>query len=944
MNPDTFLSYVVPNHGNIVTATKHGSNGRFSHTAHSNTLEAGALITRKSAAGEDTYFAVASFNDWYTDPGGRKRLRTQQNVAGIKSWYVDIDVGKGKEYPDVATALTDLVRVSTHFNCSPSIIVRSGNGLHAYWVCAAEVPVQTWNQVAAGIVSAFLSQQLKFDKMCTTDVARILRTPGSLNYKEPSDPKAVVLLFPQDENVRTHELEVMEQVFTKWATVKPLHGSKVAGPNAELAGGMRSHEPADMGRIVSRCPQFGELHATGGATAGYDMWWGMMTVLRHCSDPTSWIEPLAGKHPTYNYDANVEKLEDAAAQEHGAGLCDRFRMLNPAPCGSCKHAGKVRSPIALGYEDEPTEMPFGWKAVDGITYRGIKDDNGNVEWVIALDFVVSDVEVMFVPAIGVDVVGEWRVMFKQAYPNQTPRTYEIPIPALSELRAFRTQVAHQGLIAQDHKTKTLRELMVSWTEQLRSADEFTTTINQCGWVEGPRRGFAVGDTVYWSDGTEELSTAIQLASAMAPAGTLRGWKDAADLIVSSGSIALHIALASAFAAPLVLLSGIEGMTLNLTSNNTGVGKTAALRTAQAVWGNPKSLMAKVNDTEKSIAMKIAMLRNLPVYWDEIHLAGDGAAFLKLAYQLGQGADQSRLTRNAELREGGGWTTMLIAGSNMSLQELASSKSASAGAGVARIIEVYSGPLTGHAGAAAQMTFAKLRLHHSHAGRIYAKYLVTHHDELEKEVQGLMAELAALPGVAGDTDRFNVAGIAVLVVGARVASKLGLVQLDVGGILRSLVSSMVTQAAVTVEELTPQQSGLQVVQEYMSSNTHQRLVTSSINRDAGRRHPNDHRVVEIPHTGVVAYQMSIEGDILIPVMQFRRWLQRRKEMWPVVSMQLKSVLGVDTRARVTIAAGTTLSTGGRQLCIYIPAGTMDDEEVTAPTSSVNSEISSSRSRP
>ena len=95
------------------------------------------------------------------------------------------------------------------------------------------------------------------------------------------------------------------------------------------------------------------------------------------------------------------------------------------------------------------------------------------------------------------------------------------------------------------------------------------------------------------------------------------------------------------------------------------------------------------------------------------------------------------------------------------------------------------------------------------------------------------------------------------------------------------------------------------------------------------------MVDVPRNGRVLYQQSVDGDLLIPTRQFRRWIERRREQWAAISMHLDS-LGADVVQRASPAAGTTLEVP-RQQCIYLPAGTLGEPPRVNPATSSNADL-------
>ena len=67
----------------------------------------------------------------------------------------------------------------------PTMIVGSGTGgFHVYWRLRELVTPAQFEPMAAALVKAAQSHGLKFDAQCTSDVCRLLRVPGTWNFKE----------------------------------------------------------------------------------------------------------------------------------------------------------------------------------------------------------------------------------------------------------------------------------------------------------------------------------------------------------------------------------------------------------------------------------------------------------------------------------------------------------------------------------------------------------------------------------------------------------------------------------------------------------------------------------------------------------------------------------------------------------------------------------------
>jgi len=118
------------------------------------------LVTRLGQS-QDTYVGVL--------PRVRRSGKAADVEVGHVAW-VDLDDAEAVEAADT-------------FPVPPSLKLSSGNGQHRYWVLDAPTP-------AAEIVEANrrLATHLKAD-LAATDRARIMRAPGTLNHKDPDDPR-----------------------------------------------------------------------------------------------------------------------------------------------------------------------------------------------------------------------------------------------------------------------------------------------------------------------------------------------------------------------------------------------------------------------------------------------------------------------------------------------------------------------------------------------------------------------------------------------------------------------------------------------------------------------------------------------------------------------------------------------------------------------------------
>jgi hypothetical protein len=146
-----------------------------------------------STAGHNAYFACAE----YKTQGTRKA----DNVTQARAFWLDLDCGgakaaNGDGYAtkrEAAEALVEFCKVAGLPN--PTALVDSGNGWHVYWVLDTDVSPEEWRAYSRVWKALTKKHGLRADPSRTCDIASVLRVPGTLNLKDPTDAKPVKLKF-----------------------------------------------------------------------------------------------------------------------------------------------------------------------------------------------------------------------------------------------------------------------------------------------------------------------------------------------------------------------------------------------------------------------------------------------------------------------------------------------------------------------------------------------------------------------------------------------------------------------------------------------------------------------------------------------------------------------------------------------------------------------------
>jgi hypothetical protein len=124
------------------------------------------------------------------------------NLRRICAWAVDIDDGTKEEQAAriVGSPLW------------PSLVVETKRGYQVYWR-AKDATVPTWNEIVLERLVPYFGADLR-----ARDIARILRVPGFLHWKDPANPFRIRTVWEWD--VAYHEAALFDAFTSKAETEK----------------------------------------------------------------------------------------------------------------------------------------------------------------------------------------------------------------------------------------------------------------------------------------------------------------------------------------------------------------------------------------------------------------------------------------------------------------------------------------------------------------------------------------------------------------------------------------------------------------------------------------------------------------------------------------------------------------------------------------------------
>ena len=145
-------------------------------------------------------------------------------------------------------------------------------------------------------------------------------------------------------------------------------------------------------------------------------------------------------------------------------------------------------------------------------------------------------------------------------------------------------------------------------------------------------------------------------------------------------------LAASFAAPILKILQQRIFFVYNWGGSKG-GKTAALKAALSVWGEPDKLMVNFNATQVALERMAALYCDLPLGIDERQLAGNNQGSLeKIVYMISSGTGRARGSKGGGLQHTSTWRTIALATG----EEPLSTDTTQTGVAT-RVIEIYGGP-------------------------------------------------------------------------------------------------------------------------------------------------------------------------------------------------------------------------------------------------------------
>lgn len=745
------------------------------------------------AENKNAFFALATFA---TDS------RKASEATLIRSLFIDIDCGPSKPYKtkqEAVTAFAAFLDVSGLGALGQPWMVDSGGGVHVYWPLTEDATIDEWKPVAVALKSVTARHGLNIDLSVTADAARVLRPPGTLNFKY--DPPRPVRLRVRGGSFRLDELARVLRVkqtvpATQTRSLREIPGAPpkpvgTTGNALALAG--TTFDPTYFRDIVKKtaagvgCGQL-TYYFDNAANDGMEpLWRAWLSIAKCCEDRDKAYIRLSQAHP---YDE--ERMRNKIAGLGGPYTCATFRQNNPDGCAGCKL--KITSPVQLGrrvpldntarphtQQDESTgerrqrrdaptmpQAPYGFSygtderpGVYAVKKEGTGDDE--------VERVVQILPYFFYI---VDVLQEDSTYFTRFVALRRDSTVFVTVPNKSAGRKDEviSTLSAQNIIASagSGNDVNLYNYVRACMGRASETNDSLRVPPQMGWQ--PDKSFAVGDTVMHKDKPDYniVSGNLQnIIGEMRSEGTVENWAKVIHMLESKDlwhPIAIGL---TGFASPLMRFAppNTPCLTFHTCGRATGAGKSLGLYMAASVWGDPARFPIKANTSSNTMLQRAGLLGSLPLLVDEVTTAVRDTK-MEWAYthifNYSQGGHKLKGSgsSNSELMNHLRWHGFSVLTSNTPFMEaMMGARETSSEGEARRLLEWHTEDVLQYTDEEREISKLWVK-NHGVVGRIWAKWLVEN-EETALGVFETMMDYWRRHTSAPDSERYYTAGCAAI---------------------------------------------------------------------------------------------------------------------------------------------------------------------------------------
>ena len=906
------------------------------------------LIETNKDEGQNIFVAPASFNGY---------SRKLEDVLYQRSFFVDLDVGEGKEYSTKQEALLSLESFIETTGLPEPVRIDSGRGVHAYWILDQDIPVSEWKPYAEKFKELCLGNDLHIDPVVTANPNRIMRCPDALNYK--TDPPSPTLILDDTEDYPVYSFDEFKEFLGEPEfSFEDILASVPKGLSEDQRAMLKLEDfECNFSDIVIK-----SFNGEGCAQIRYaienakhlpePIWRAALSTAANCDDSATAIHLLSEDYVGYDKDA----VERKAATLKGKGFaCETYNNENPGICDGCQHYGKLKpaNPLTLGrtlrvnqisdaeYEQQiatqakdsegSVRLPTSAKALPEGLYPFVAGQTGGVYHIPPAKYdaktgtskteqaiMVTRYDLYPIKRIYSAMDGECLLM-KTDLPNDASREFLVPMKHAYSSERLKDIMSSNGVLFNPYNgDKLLMSYLVKWGEYLIHKKSAEIMRMQMGWTED-KEAFVVGNQEIKKSGEIVHSPTSPLCRSIAqhlkPGGSYEQWKTIAKKL-NTESLEYHaFTLLTGFGSVLMPYTSTSGVTMCL-SGKSGAAKTGALYSALSIWGNPKDMSVVGTEdgaTANGLTGRYLGLHNIPFGLDEVHEM-PAKELTTLLHKISQGKAKIRMQAsvNAERQHEVSASLIAILTSNDSIYDVIMANKKSPTGQIARLINltVPKPKLLADDPSQGRAIFDEFNRHYGWAGPEFIKVVYTYTEVqlraiIEKWVQRFKKDF-------GDYTEYrfyeNLVGVAM--GSGEITNAAGITELDLERIYKVIVKQMISikDDVVKVNDVDYES----LLGDYVNNKTMNTLIV------------NDGRITLEPR-GPLLVRVEVDtGKLFVNVPDFRKYLTESNISTNEFLFQMQSMGVKVANKKVRVGAGWKEGVKLQNYCYVIDTFGFDNE--------------------
>ena len=822
MQPLEFLAAVLPSSG--VYCAAEFTSPKKEHVFVNNLQEILDAGQKFVDTNRDAYFALSSFKE--------AGSRTAENARLVKSLYMDLDLGGEKAYADKKEAIAafeNFMSTTGMADLGQPFVISSGGGFHVYWPLDEEVEIAQWKPMAENFKRLCRQENLVIDWNCTADAARVLRIPGTFNYKK-ENPRSVKILAEAD---RTFSLFALDSFIksklkapTYEASTVNLPGQRPKSPANATTKKLIAESSTYFKHILKKtqdgkgCGQLAYYIENATNDGMEPLWRGMLSLAQKCDDGSKAVVWLSQLHP-YEPERMTQKLREIK----GPYPCLKLDSENPGICTECPHFGKITNPLALGRHIEtdtqpkqieltpaptapvapaPTVVqrpapPKGFSyGKGGAIFRDTQMEDADGQ-TVTKQVMVLPYSLFVVNILQLD--GEHIVHMLALRPEGSVEITLNQRAVVSKDETLKTLAEQNILAAGGWNDKNLFEYVRSCVEEASLAQQAIIVPTSYGWQENG--SFVYNERIYSQSSIPRhvpMRALANLNRVCMPTGSIQNWQRVINMLTNKGLYEILSLSLVGFGAPLMRFTGYDGVTFHIGSTESGTGKSLTLELAASVWGHPTKYRVSKSTSDVAMQQRLGLLNSLPLISDEITNKNrkDFEWIPGFIFDVseGQGKERMESGANKERENTTYWKSMALLSSNTHVMDyLTGARKHSSEGEIRRVLEqTMTDVIRWESEEIAALQL--LKTNYGVAGQLYTQYLVDNPEEVQKVMASVHTELKNKLSFQDD-ERYWHAGCTSLVAGAVLADKAGVVRYPIERII-NVLRNMVDKARELID--------------------------------------------------------------------------------------------------------------------------------------------------